>query len=120
MFHELFERLYGYDKWTRVVATVQSTKLSAAGGFSDCVCEIGWRDQNRVEYTTEFRAYEESPLFQLCDGDEVEIRTNPARPSEYYPPGLIDSKLRRFWKQAIFGSMLAIVCIGLIAILLVH
>src|SRR5580692_5856542 len=120
MLIELFARLRGYDKWTPAVATVQSTTLSRVGDVGndkskpalalgwESACKIKWQDRNQIEHTAVFQAFEESPLYQLCEGDTVNIRFNPAKPSEYYLPGLIQSGLTRTWKLTVYALMLII------------
>jgi hypothetical protein len=90
MLVDWWERLCGYHKWTPVEATVQSASPSpiaykrrdkspsffSFGWQSDCA--IQWRDQNQHPYTAVFHAYEESPLYQLCEGDTIHIRFNPS------------------------------------------
>jgi hypothetical protein len=101
MLIELWERLHGYDRWTPAVATVQSTKLSPVGELGSdksnrppglglkSVCKIRWKDQNQNEHTAAFQAFEESPLYQLPEGDTVNIRFNPAK-SQPGSEGLVD------------------------------
>jgi len=38
----------------------------------------------------------------------VKIRFNPAKPSEYYLPGLIQSRLTRTWKLTVYGLMVIV------------
>ena len=73
-----------------------------------------------MERTAVFQAFEESPLYQLIEGDTVNIRFNPAKPSEYYLPGLAQSGLTRTWKLTVFWLMLIVLGIGFIIILLAH
>jgi hypothetical protein len=132
MLIELFAHLRGYDKWMPAVATVQSTTLSRVGDVGkdksklrlalgwESVCKIRWQDQNQTEHTAVFQAFEESPLYQLCEGDTVNIQFNPAKPSEYYMPGLIQSGLKRTWKLTVYVLMLIVLGIGLIVFLFVH
>jgi hypothetical protein len=104
MLIEARERLRGYDKWTMTVATVQSTTLSRIDIGSDkskspvtvgweSICKINWQDKSQFEHTAVFPAYAESPLYQLCEGDAVNIRYDPEKPSDYYLPELIQSRL---------------------------
>lgn len=132
MLLRLWERLRGYDKSLPVVATVQSAELCSVDQMpsdntkppvalgTEAVCRIKWHDQNQNEHAGEFRAFEESPLYQLCDGDEVRIRINPSTPSEYYLPGLLRSELDRMWKLTVFTLMMIILCIAFVAFLLLH
>lgn len=127
-----WEHLRGYDGWMPAVATVQSTALSRVGEVGndkskpplalgwESICQIRWLDQNQTEHTAVFRAFEESSLYQLCEGDTVNIRFNPTRPSEYYLPGLTQSELARTWKLTVYTLMLIVLGIGFIIILLAH
>jgi hypothetical protein len=132
MLIELWERLHGYDRWTPAVATVQSTKLSPVGELGSdksnrppglglkSVCKIRWKDQNQNEHTAAFQAFEESPLYQLPEGDTVNIRFNPAKPSEYYLPSLTQSRLTRTWKLAVYTLILIVLGIGFLVFLVAH
>jgi hypothetical protein len=132
MLAKFWERLRGYDKWTPAEATVQSAELSRVGELHndrsrpqvalawESVCQIRWQDQHQNEHTAVFRAYEESPIYQLCAGDTINIRFNPAEPSEYYAPGLIKSKLNKISKFTVYALMLIVLGIGFIVLLLVH
>jgi hypothetical protein len=132
MLGKWWEHLRGYDKWTPAVATVQSTALSrigeVGGGKSkpplaagwESICTIQWQDQDQKQYTAAFRAFEESPLYQLCEGDTVDIRFNPAKPSEYYLRGLIEARLDRTWKLSVYMLMLIVLGIAFMTILLLH
>ena len=132
MLSEWFAHLRGYDKWTSAVATVQSATLSRVGEVGsgksnppvalgwESSCEIRWEDQNQIEHTAVFQAFEESALYQLCEGDTVDIRFNPAKPSEYYLPGLIQSEFIRIWKLTVWVLLLLVLGIGFIVFLLAH
>jgi hypothetical protein len=131
MLIEAWERLRGYDKWTLAVATVKSTTLSQIDIGSDrskspltvgweSICKISWQDKSQIEHTAVFRAYEESPLYQLCEGDAVNIRYNPAKASEYYLRDLIQSRLARSWKLTIYTSMVILAGIIFIVFLFAH
>ena len=127
MLIEAWERLRGYDKWTPAVATVQSATLSridvgskkspVAVGW-ESASKIIWQDENQTEHAAIFQAYEESPLYQLCEGDTVNIRYNPANPSEYYLPGLLQSKVTRTWKLALYTVALIVLGIAFLMFLL--
>jgi hypothetical protein len=99
MLIEIWERLRGYDKWTRAEATVKSSKVARLrvgwpriGGSSQrgrvgrwqSNCIIDWADVSGKLHTTRFAVAERSPLFQLLDGQTVSILYNPADPGEYY------------------------------------
>jgi len=132
MLIRLWEQLRGYDRWTPAVATVQSTMSSSVGEIGgdkslpparlgwESICKIRWQDHNQKEHSAAFHAFEESPLYQLSEGDTVDIRFNPVKPSEYYLPGLIQSRLSRTWKLAVYTMMLIVVGIGIIVLFLAH
>jgi hypothetical protein len=118
----LCEHLRGYRNWMPTRATVESSTISGIDFGKDdskqslawrSVCKIAWLDQDRVPHTAEFDAFEESPLYQLCDGDTIEIRFNPRRPEQFYLPGLIQSKLAKAWKLTIFAVVFILVLIGI-------
>ena len=131
MLIEAWEHLRGYDKWTMTVATVQSTTLSRIDIGSDkskspvtvgweSICKISWQDKSQIEHTAVFPAYEESPLYQLCEGDAVNIRYNPAKPSDYYLPELIQSRLTRTWKLTLYMLAIALLGIAFLVFLFAH
>ena len=131
MLIEAWERLRGYDKWTLAVATVTSTTLSQIDIGSDkskspltvgfeSICKITWQDKNQFEHTAVFSAYEESPLYQLSEGDTVNIRYNPAKPSDYYLPELIQSRLTRTWKLTLYTLMIALIGIAFLVFFFAH
>ena len=131
MLVEAWERLRGYDKWTMTVATVLSTELSrvdvGTGNSNsrvnvgwESVCKIRWQDNSQTEHTAVFEAYEESPLYQLCEGDVVNIRYNPAKPSEYYLPQLTRSRLMRTWKLTLTIVVLVLFGIVFLVFFLAH
>lgn len=125
MLIEAWERLRGYDKWTTTIATVQASRLEGAGfGIGDqtvreiafqSVCNIVWKDRDRVPHSAEFEVFEESSLYQLCEGDTVDIRINPAKPDEFYLPGLLQSKLAKIWKLTIYVVLFILVAIAIVA-----
>lgn len=132
MLIEIWEHLRGYDKWTPAIATVQSTELSRVGEIGndkskppvalgwESVCEIKWKDQDQAERAAVFRVYEESPLYQLVEGNTVDIRFNPANPSEYYLRGLIESGVVRAWRFTAYALMLMVLGIAFILFLVAH
>jgi hypothetical protein len=121
MLIEGWERLRGYDNWTPTLATVKSSTVSRDGEFIwRSTCEIEWRDQNQIEHTAVFNAFEESSLYQLTEGDTIEIQINPAKPSQFYLRGLIESDLTRKWKLTMYALMIIVGTIGFIVLLLAH
>jgi hypothetical protein len=132
MLIEIWEHLRAYDKWTPAVAIVQSTELSRVGEIGndkskppvalgwESVCTIKWEDHDRAEHAAVFKAYEESPLYQVVEGNTVDIRFNPSNPSEYYLRGLIESGVTRTWRLMIYAVMITVLGIALIVFLLAH
>lgn len=130
MLIQIWERLCGYDNWTPATATVLSSSLAGVGvggsveampkkgevvvGWKSC-CRIAWADHDGAQHTATFEAYEESPLYQLCDGDTVDIRFNPDHPDEFYLPGLLQSRLVSAWKFGLFAVMIVLACILVVA-----
>ena len=125
MLIQIWARLRGYQTWTPATATVHSSTVAGIGiGGSaedtpkkdkvvvgwESSCRIAWADQHGAEHTGTFEAYEESPLYQLCDGDTVEIRFNPNRPDEFYVPGLLEARLTGAWKFGLFAVMMVLAC----------
>ena len=76
------------------------------------MCKIVWQDQHGTSHAATFDVFEESRLYQLCDGDTVDIRFKPKRPDAFYLPGLIQSRLARTWKLTLWGVLLLLVLIG--------
>jgi hypothetical protein len=108
MLIEIWERLRGLDKWTRTEATIKSSDLkevevgSARGTrFSQrdpivewqSTCVVAWTDAAGNPHSAAFAVSENSPLFQLYDGQTVTICYNPSRPDQYYLRGVLASKL---------------------------
>jgi hypothetical protein len=112
MLIELWERLRGYDKWVETDAKIQSSNLSeeqiaevyGRSGVYETVSEwqstntIMWTDASGKEHSAEYEVDEDSPLFQLYDGQTVTIRYNPANPDEFYLRGLASSHAGTFFK----------------------
>jgi hypothetical protein len=108
MLIEIWERVRGYNEWTPTIATVQSSTVG-----SQSVCKIVWEDQHCIQHTATFKAFEESPLYQLREGDTVSIRFNPDRPGEFYLPGLFQSKLARTFRLGVCAIVFILVFIAL-------
>ena len=119
-FIEGWERFRGYDRWLPAMGTVRSTAMSrVGGGFAwQAVCEVVWQDQRGSEYAGTFKAFEESPLYQLSEGETLNIRIKPANPSDYYLPELIQSHLTRAWRFTLFTLMILLLLILALAYLL--
>jgi hypothetical protein len=96
MLIEMWERLRGYDKWVETEAAIKSSELAEVevrrirpNRFSEAepvdewhsTCELAWTDKAGTQHTDQFEVAEGSPLFQLYDGQTVNIRYDPANPS---------------------------------------
>jgi hypothetical protein len=114
MLIEIWERLRGYDKWIQTEATIQSSDLnemeigkvrdySLVGSQSveewNSSCVLAWTDKSGNSHEAEFDVAEDSPLFQLYDGQKVAIRYNPANPDQFYLRGVSASKVHTWFKQ---------------------
>ncbi|MDE3199472.1 MAG: DUF3592 domain-containing protein [Acidobacteriota bacterium] len=114
MLIELWEKLRGYDKWVETTAIIQSSRISeeqigtARVGFGnlsagDAVTEnvssdaIAWKDHSGSLHNAQFKVDEDSPLFQLYDGQSVKIRYNPANPDQFYLRGLERARASMFF-----------------------
>jgi hypothetical protein len=103
MLIEIWEHLRGYDKWTRTNAVVcrsgteKIEQHSRSGTYytTEAGDVIEWTDQTGGKQYADFNAPEGSRLFQLTQGDSVEIRYNPAKPDDFYYRDLVKMKVRR-------------------------
>jgi hypothetical protein len=107
MLIEIWERLRGYDKWIQTEAKIKSSELAEVeigrirpNRFSDSepidewhsTCGLAWTDTVGGQHTDQFEVAENSPLFQLYDGQTVTIRYNPTNSNQYYLRGLLMAK----------------------------
>jgi len=114
MLIEIWERLRGYDKWIQTEATIKSSNLAEVeigrilnGRWfnSDPVdewkssCMLTWVDNSGNPHENEFEVAEDSPLFQLYDGQTVTIRYNPTNPDQFYLRGISGSKVHTWLKK---------------------
>jgi hypothetical protein len=120
MLIEIWERLRGYDKWTQTEATIRSSDLkevevgrSRARRYSDSepiyewqsICVLAWTDAFGKSHTAEYTVSENSPLFQLYDGQKTTIRYNPANPEQFYLRGVLGSKLVSAFKWKVVPAL---------------
>jgi hypothetical protein len=111
---EIWERLRGFDKWVQTEATIKSSDLAEVNigdirtspwVHSQSVeewnssCALKWIDHSGNSHENEFEVAEESPLFQLYDGQTVAIRYNPSNPDQFYLRGVSGSKVHTFIKK---------------------
>ena len=115
-----WERLRGYDRWPQVEGTIQSSRISEEGadqirGNGEQVYEwrstnvLVWKDLAGESHSAEFDVSEDSPLFQLYDGQTVPLRFNPANPDEFYLPAVLRSRVAKILKWQILPAILVIV-----------
>jgi len=112
MLIDVWERLHGYDKWFQTEATIQSSELAEieiAGLASTrtaqvrptnpsavewrSTCALAWNDAAGHRQTSAFEVSDNSPLFQLYEGQRIAIRYNPTNPGEFYLPGVLKSRV---------------------------
>jgi hypothetical protein len=111
MLIEIWERLRGYHKWVQTEATIKSSeldrfwvaanpgkkseKMPAGAAIREwrSTCTLTWTDAAKRAHAAQFEVSDNSPLFQLYEGQKVSIRYNPASPGEFYLPGVLKSKL---------------------------
>jgi hypothetical protein len=125
MLIELWEKIRGYDKWVETTATVVSSVPTPAGvldGGKACknptatqwnsAIQVAWNDDAGHAHSEQFEVGEESPLYQLCEGDTLPVRVNPKRPDEIYVPGLIEANAMSVWKGVLTIVMGFLLLIG--------
>jgi hypothetical protein len=125
MLIEIWERLRGYDKWIQTEATIRSSELAevevvestrgqdASVDEWHSIDELAWTGQDSRQYTGEYEVSENSPLFQLYDGQTVTVRYNPDRPGEFYLRGVLRSKVISTIKWKIIPALFVICILGL-------
>ncbi len=110
---KLWERLRGYDKWIETTATFESAHvfeelptLIAMETISytyDSYDTIAWIDQKGETHRTDFRVPDDSPIYQLVDGNKTTIRYNPADPDRFYYPELLRTRIATLTKRIAIG-----------------
>jgi hypothetical protein len=104
---EIWERLRGYDKWIETEAKIESSDLSEAevASFRDrygndpkdyeweSTCWIRWTGADGKEHKNFYEVWEDSPLYQLYDGQSITIRYNPADAEQFYIRGVLKSQI---------------------------
>lgn len=80
--------------------------------YSDAIVNISWTDQQGLTHQGQFVAPEESPLFQLIEGDSVPIGYNSSMPNEFSIRGLARDQAASAVKKVVFA-----VVVGAVAIL---
>lgn len=124
MLIEFWERLRGYDKWIETEAKIESSDIHEADIKNqygqtmvreyDAGDRIAWSDAQGGQHQGKFSADEESPLYQLVDGNTFTIRYNPARPDRFYNRDLMRSE----FKVAVWSTVIGLGSIAGIAVYL--
>jgi hypothetical protein len=116
MMIEIWEHLRGYDKWPRTEATIKSSDLAEVeigrvrySSFSRAEPIDEWKSANVLTWSdatgsvheAEYTVAEDSPLFQLYDGQTISIRYDPLNPNQFYLRGVTSSKIHTWFKQTL-------------------
>jgi len=121
MIIELWERLLGYDKWPETSARFETADLEKtahtdrAGNVSYTWASqdtIIWIDRLGSTHRASFRVPDDSPIYQMIDGDTVTIRYNPAKPDHYYYRELLKTRIATAVKYTFWG-LIFLALIGL-------
>ncbi len=125
MLTEIWEKIRGYDEWLETEATVISSVPKPSGVLDggkasknpsatqwNAVVRIVWKGASGESYAEQFEVGEDSPLYQLCEGDTLQVRVNSKRPAEFYVRGLIESNFMSVWKGALTIAMGLLLVIG--------
>jgi hypothetical protein len=122
MFIELWERIRGYDKWSKSEATIRSSTLAKIevghnrNGTPIMAwqnsCVLVWSDPAGASQLDEFSVFESSPLFQLYEDQKVTILCDPANSGNYFFPELLRTRAIRAIKMtlgfAIFTALVVL------------
>ena len=74
--------------------------------YSDAVIRVSWTDEQGLAHYGEFVAPEESPLFQLIEGDAVPITYNSSLPNEFSVRGLARDQAVSAVKKIVFAAVI--------------
>jgi hypothetical protein len=121
MMTKLWERAIGYDKWIETIATfgaanVQKTPHNGRDGSVSYTYNsfdtISWTDHSGATHSADFKVPDNSPIYQMVDGNQATIRYDPSRPDRFYYPDLfrtrIDTVLQRIGYTILFLVILAL------------
>ncbi len=99
MLIEIWERWRGYDKWVQTEAKIESSEIhetDVKNQYGQTIVKnydagdlITWLDARGEKHRSKFSVGEESPLYQLVDGQTFTIRYDPERPERFYHPDLL-------------------------------
>lgn len=102
MITKLWERALGYDKWIETTATFKAAKAQKTphngrdGSVSytyDSLDTISWTDQSGTTHRADFKVPDDSPIYQLIDGNQGTIRYDPAQPDRFYYADLFRTRI---------------------------
>ena len=123
MLIEIWERLRGYDKWIQTEASIKSARLAEVQVFNSGAAKewrsastLEWKDEVGKQHTASYGVSDNSPLFQLYEGDRAIIRFNPADPNEYYLPGVLKSRVMSAIKWTVLTVLVGAVALFILFI----
>ena len=102
MMTKLWERILGYDKWPETTANVEAAELEKTphngrdGSVSytyKSLDTISWADESGAIHRATFRDPDDSPIYQLVDGNQAAIRYEPTQPDRFYYPDLFRTRI---------------------------
>ena len=89
------------DNWIEAQAKVVESRLCAVdlvgksvrdsrspAAYSDAIIRLTWVDQQNTVHSGEVTAPEDSPVFQLIEGESIAIKFNARNPDEFRIEGL--------------------------------
>jgi hypothetical protein len=118
MIFDLWEKLWGIDRWPEADALVLLAPMLAddprAGpGGSRPEIRIEWEDAAGASFRGKFAVPAGSPLFQLYEGNTVVIRYNPQKPSSFYSREHLRYRIRRLLLYIAMGVFCLALLVGL-------
>jgi hypothetical protein len=123
MLIEIWERLRGYDRWVQAEAGVKSSKLAEVQVFNSRAAKewrsastLEWTDEAGKKHTASYVVSDNSPLFQLYEGQKINIRFNPANPNEFYLPGVLKSRVMSAIKWTVLTILVSVVALFILFI----
>ena len=99
-----------------VLGEPSATNSRSQSVYSEAVLRISWTDEQGVSHFGQFLAPEESPYFQLIEGDAVPISYNSSMPDEFSIRGLARDQAASAAKKIVFalvvGAVIVLVWFG--------
>ena len=86
-----------------VLGEPSATNSRSQSVYSEAVLRISWTDEQGVSHVGQFLAPEESPHFQLIEGDTVPISYNSSMPDEFSIHGLARDQAASTAKKIVFA-----------------